>query len=144
MHDQRRNQHRQHQRRQHRLRHERRHQPEVAISASRTKPNSPPAHSQRPVRIAVPGALPSRRDKPPATANLSSSIAARTAKHQQEIGQDQVHVEQHADGHEEQSHEHIAERLDVLFHLIAVFGFEISMPATKAPSASDRPAISVR
>ena len=45
-----------------------------------TKPNSPPAHSQRPLRMAVPGSEPKARDSPAMRTNLpASSSTSRPA-----------------------------------------------------------------
>ena len=50
-----------------------------SICDSSTKPNSPPAHNHKPVRAAVPWALPSTRDAAPAIMNLPNSSAASIA-----------------------------------------------------------------
>ncbi len=47
-----------------------------ALSVSRTKPNSPPPASHRPVRTAVPELDPNSRDRPATTANLAVSSSA--------------------------------------------------------------------
>jgi hypothetical protein len=61
--------------------------------------------------------------KPPTMRELHASSAASTASTSGRLRKHQRHVEHHADGDEEQSQQHVAERLDVLFHLIAELGF---------------------
>ena len=61
-----------------------------------------------------------------ASATMSTSLAntgtISSSSTQPQVREHDREVERHADGDEEQSEQHVAERLDVLFHLVAIFG----------------------
>ena len=91
--------------------------------ASSTKPNSPACASASAVRSALPGVAPNMRESTAISANLNSTGAANSSSTSAEPVGHHGHVQLHADGDEEQAQQQIAERLDVLFHLVPVFGF---------------------
>ncbi len=114
-------QHRQHHRRQHRLQHVllqqaaargmgQQHETELATSSQRK------SGAQR---------HPAGRTKQPAQPENQHGFHQHQ-RHQQHgdpgVLDNHAHVEQHADGHEKQAEQHVAERLDVLLDLVTVLG----------------------
>ena len=106
-----------------------------------TKPNSPPAAKPEARADGVAGSAPGARkdadDQP-----LDGQEGGQT-RDEPPVGDQGLHVEPHADGDEKKPHEHVAEGLDVPSTWTRYSVSEISMPATKAPRARDRPASSV-
>jgi hypothetical protein len=54
---------------------------------------------------------------------LAEDQQQQDAEHVIPMLEDHAEIEHQADRHEKQAHQHITERTDVGFHLIAVFGF---------------------
>jgi hypothetical protein len=95
------------------------------------------------VRRATPGAAPKARASTVTSAKLEDHRQHGERDHQRPARRHDGEVELHADGDEEEAEEDVVERPDVCLDLVLELGLAISMPATNAPSARDRPAISV-
>ncbi len=86
------------------------------------------APSASPVRIAVPGSLPNKRDSAMMSADLHTSSATSRAAPRSSGGATCDEIQLHADGDEEQPQQHVLERPDVLLHLVAVLGLRDQHP----------------
>ena len=88
--------------------------------ATSTRPNSPACASASPLRSAVPGVAPRRRDRPATIASFADQRHDEHHRDQPGLRRHDGEVELHADGDEEEAEQHLAERLDVLLDLVAV------------------------
>ena len=115
----------------------------LAISPRRTKPNSPPAHSHNAERMELPGVDPRRQESSPTTAALITSRPARTSRtcHHRPTTTEGLSLTPMVTKNSPISTSRKGLMSSSTCRRYSVS--EISMPATKAPRASDRPASSV-
>lgn len=103
---------------------------------------SPACASCTAVRRATSRLLPTSAEMPAITVRFRADQQTQHEQHAAKIG-GHSQIELHADGHEKQPEQHLAEQADVRFHWWRYTVSAISTPATKAPSASDKPASAV-
>ena len=135
--------HRQHDGHQQGLAESARDQPRLQQSVHSATPNSPPIEITMPVRSALNRRVVKGRVTRAAIMAFSTTSATSIGETDPATrsADQQAHVEQHADGDEEQPEQDVAERADHRFDLMSVLGLrEHHSRPGNAPSASDSPA----